>query len=183
MWNGIFSPLFPHCFPSPTFFYFPSFLQANAWYSGSNPGSPLINSKRCDFCYLVPIISSVWMGFPLGSLSSILRTHVHLFEIHLKCHLLCKAFLGYPKERNYFLFWLHSIISRILFVTLELPHSLDSRALHSILWLWQVSLPIVCPLLTCLETGFSCVLASGSLSRSWGSSQSGCCVLDIDSPL
>ena len=127
MWNGIFSPLFPHCFPSPTFFSFPSFLQENAWHSGSNPGSPLINSKCCDFCYSVPIISSVWMGFPLGSPSSILRTHAHLFEMHLKGHLLCKAFLGYPKERNYFLFRLCSIISRILFVTVELPHSLDSE--------------------------------------------------------
>lgn len=122
---------FLSCFPSLlslSYFLFLSFFSTRkCMIFRVNPGSPLINSKCCDFCYLVPVISFVWMGFPLGSPSSILRTHVHLFKIHPKCHLLCKAFLDYPKERNYFLFWLHSIISRILFVTLELPHSPDSE--------------------------------------------------------
>lgn len=132
------------------FFSFPSFLQ-KMHDIRVNPGSPLINSNA--------VTSATWyLSFPLSGWAFLSdphppssRTHVHLFKIHLNV-LLCKPSLTIPR-RNYFLFWLHSIISRILFVTLELPHSPDSEPFTLSLALTGVSTPF-CPLLTCLETGF-----------------------------
>lgn len=99
----------------------------------------------CHFLCLDGLSSRIPILHPENPCSS--------FQIHPKCHLLCKALLDYPKERNYFSFG-SIALSQDTICDMSCLTPLTQRPLHSILWLWQVSLPTFCPLLTCLETGY-----------------------------
>lgn len=112
---------------SPPFFPFLPFYEKIHYLLGQSPSLPWWTLKVLPCAtWFVPFALCGWTLHldPLLHLNS-----CSSFQDTLKCHLLYRVFPNHPTKRNHSLFWPHSTIFTMVFVTLDC-NSLNTICLH-----------------------------------------------------